>query len=288
MNNQYQYQNATITHDISDPNELPFVKLLKTGKSNGKTIQEMFNTHNKWDLDFAEECSVLFEHVLSNYDFAVTNKFARSLLDCPAESLISCFLNATKQGLSLKNPHPGYYLKCVENYGGANLCSTSYTARGLTQLLGALGVAKAIHTDVIFENDEWAVMGSAKKVEHKITTFDVVARGNVACAYATAIFEDDSCLTVHVTANELKASQDAAKEFSLNSGIQSIWETAYVNEMRKTKPIYRLWKELQPQIIRLRKNGLIDKTEFEMAKSVVASVEYDSQLNNENLSQKLN
>lgn len=283
-----QYQNATINHDISDPNELPFVKLLKTGKSNGKTIQEMFNAHNKWDLDFTEECSALFDHVLSNYNFAISNQFTRSLLDCPADSLISCFLNATKQGLSLKNPHPGYYLKCVESYGGANLCSTSYTARGLTQLLGALGVAKAVHIDVIFENDEWAVMGSAKKVEHKITTFDAAARGDVACAYATAIFEDDSCLTVHVTALELKASQDAAKEFSLNSGTPNIWETPFVNEMRKTKPIYRLWKELQPQIIRLRKKGLIDKTEFEMAKNVVASVEFDSQQSSSSQAQQVN
>ena len=83
------YKNATITHDISNPNELPFVKLLKTGTSHGKTVRAMFDDYNKWDLDFAEECSALYEHVLSSYDFAIINQNQRSLLDCPADSLIS-------------------------------------------------------------------------------------------------------------------------------------------------------------------------------------------------------
>jgi len=273
-----QFKSTLATHDLSVPNDIPFVKLLNTGKTNGKTIKEAFEENNKWGMDFTQECSYLYEHVLLNYNFAILHQLPLSLLDCPADSLVSCFLNAIKQGLSLGKSHPGYYLKCIENHGGSSLCSISYTSKGLSQLIGSLGVAKTLYTDVIYTNDEWAFMGADQKISHKIKTFDPEERGNIACAYSTAVFDDGSCLTVYVKADELKAARDTAKELSVNSGIPSLWDTVYIDEMCKTKPIYRLWKSLQTQVARLRDENLINTSQFEAIKSVIASVEYDSNM----------
>jgi len=227
-------------------------------------------------MDFSQECASLYDHVLLNYEFALLNQRSLSLLDCPASGLVACFLNAVKQGLSITNSHPSYNLKCVKSYSGESLCTISYTEKGLTQLLGYLGIAKAIYKDVIYENDNWAIMGPNKRVEHKVTTFDKTARGDIACVYATAVFYDDSCLTMSVPDLDLKTNKDCSKETSKNSVKLGIWEDVYACEMIKENPIFQLWKNLQNQITRLRKKDLIDNSAFEIALSIIAAVEYDS------------
>jgi recombinational DNA repair protein RecT len=272
MNNSTKQRQQTIQHEVSDPNELPFVKMLKKGKIEGTPVKEEFEKIGVNKLDYSECCLSLYQHVLENYNSALRHHSRHSLLDVSPESLLACFFKATKQGLSLAKPNPGCYFKVVEMLGSVH-CTLEYTSKGLSQLLGSLGIIKTLYRDVVYEGDEWAFVGADKPMEHKVTTFDLNKRGSVACSYATAVFDDNTCMTVYVTENELKDASERAVSFAVEHNEASAWTTAYADEMRKTKPVYRLWKSLTPQLARLHANGSISKENFNEASEIASNVE---------------
>lgn len=181
------------------------------------------------------------------------------IMKCDKASLQQAIVTIALTGLTL-NPKLQYC--ALVPRAGKVVLDIQY--QGLHFIMTNQLNAKAIHSDVVYENDEFdfLVDQTGTVLKHKPNKF--IDRGERLGVYAAAYLQNGQCIAVVLNEKEVRdikaTSQAAGSSYSPWSGAETI-----ENEMWKKTAIRRLWKMMPktPRMDEVANSINVDDENFE-------------------------
>jgi phage RecT family recombinase len=190
-------------------------------------------------VEFAREANFFAKRVLSSRDDGIF-----SLVRVSISGLLTCFLNIARIGLTIE-PAKGFLFVKADycDRTGQTTCTLEHGYKGLLELIKRSQKVKAITADVVYDNDHFEYNGSREKVTHRVTTLSRAKRGGCDGGYCTSELVNGTVITTTMAAEELEELRLQGE-----SHVNSVWNSAYVDEMYRKSLIKRHYKTLQTSI----------------------------------------
>ncbi|MCE2571671.1 recombinase RecT [Motilimonas eburnea] len=222
---------------LSQPNEISTV--LK-GIIELKTKVEKVFRQKGYNLNFDNEY---------NFAYMQLNK-QPALAYAPVNTIFHAFMQAMELGLTLDPRKQQCYLTSVTNpQNPAQVkCQIEIGYRGYLLVATRAGVIVRADAAVVYAKDEFEYYGPYEKVKHVVKTLstDPSARGAIDGGYVMAKTPSGSILTTTMSAQELFAAEEASIAMR---GTQSLYMSAWADEMRKSALLRRAWKQWETEFL---------------------------------------
>lgn len=212
---------------------LKFYKQLNESLALVKADFDAANKKSGSRVDFDKEKQHLMDRIDS------TSQQELSLSQTPLDTIIESFLDVAVFGLSI-NPklELAFLITKVSNQGV--LITMFYIGyKGYLQLAIRSKQIKILTVDVIYEKDNFVFHGTREKVIHTTKSLSTTLRGKAAGGYCTTETKDGSIITTVMHPEEMFEIECVAR-----ANPNSVWNSPFIDELRKKTLIIRHWKTL--------------------------------------------